>query len=237
MKVVVLTGGIASGKSTVSDVLTGMGVPVIDADRIAREVVEPGQEAHREIAERFGRGVLLADGRIDREALGRIVFSDPARRRELEAITHPRIGVRMAELIAAHAASGAPAVVLDIPLYIENLVRDREAAAAASQAGPRDASIARLEPDRTSKSARAPAARETSVLPADAVIVVNVDEATQVARLMARDGLSRADALARIAAQMPLSEKAKHADHVIDNAGPPEETARRVRDVWKQIIG
>jgi dephospho-CoA kinase len=89
---------------------------------VAREVVEPGRDAHREIIGAFGPEVLREDGTIDRERLGKIVFADKALREKLERITHPRIGERMAQLVAAHAAAGAPAVVLDIPLYIENKV-------------------------------------------------------------------------------------------------------------------
>jgi dephospho-CoA kinase len=208
MKVVVLTGGIASGKSAVSAILARMGVPVIDADRVAREVVEPGREAHREILETFGREVVREDGTIDRERLGRIVFAQSERRKTLERITHPRIGARMAELLTAHAAGGVPAVVLDIPLYIETRV----------QAGPFESR--RFAPD----------------LVADAVIVVVTDEGTQLGRIMARDGLSREEALARIKSQIPLSEKAAHADHVINNSGTLEETERQVREVWGLIL-
>ncbi len=202
MKLVVLTGGIASGKSAVCATLAEMGVPIIDADLIAREVVEPGRNAHRDIVETFGEAVLRPDGQIDREKLGEIVFSDPERRAHLERITHPRIGILMAERIAEHAAEGAPAVVLDIPLYLENLKRGRGAP-----------------------------------LPADAVLVVHVDPETQLRRLMARDGLARAEALARIEAQLPLDEKAGMADHVIDNSGEPGETARQARSVWARVMG
>jgi len=226
MKVVVLTGGIASGKSTVSRILADMGVPVIDADLVAREVVEPGRDAHREIVEAFGRGVLREDGTIDRERLGRIVFTDKTLREKLERITHPRIGERMAQLLAVHAAAGAPAAVLDIPLYIENKVRHGVAGTSddvgrgVSGVGPRPARDLRA----------------TDLRP-DFVLVVTVDEATQAERLVGRDGLTREDAQARIAAQMPLSEKAKHADYVIDNSGTPDQTAARVREVWKRIAG
>jgi dephospho-CoA kinase len=127
MKVVVLTGGIASGKSAVGAVLADLGVPLIDADRIAREIVAPGRDAHREIVDAFGREILTEGGEIDREGLGRIVFGDPERRTQLEKITHPRIGARMAEIAGRHAAEGAPALILDIPLFIENRKRGRGA--------------------------------------------------------------------------------------------------------------
>ena len=115
--VIALTGGIGSGKSTVAALLRAHGAVVVDADAIAREVVEPGRPALAEIVEAFGPGVLAEDGSLDRQALGRIVFADPRQREALEAITHPRIAARSAELIAA-APSGS-VVVYDMPLLVE----------------------------------------------------------------------------------------------------------------------
>ena len=89
-----LTGGIATGKSTVSAIFRSLGGEVIDADALAREVVEPGEPAYKDILTEFGAGVVQADGTLDRKALGAIVFADPARRKRLEAITHPRIRER-----------------------------------------------------------------------------------------------------------------------------------------------
>lgn len=115
--VVAVTGGVASGKSAVSDRLAAHGVPVVDADRVARELVEPGEPALDAIVASFGDGVLGEDGRLDRRLLRAIVFSDPAKRRALEAILHPRVERRMRELAAA--VRGAPYVVLAIPLLAE----------------------------------------------------------------------------------------------------------------------
>lgn len=112
-----LTGGVASGKSTVSEILAGLGAVVVDADRLAREVVAPGTEGLAEVVAAFGEGVLAEDGSLDRPALGAIVFADEARRRALEAIIHPRVRARAAELEAA-APEGA-LVVHDIPLLVE----------------------------------------------------------------------------------------------------------------------
>lgn len=112
-----LSGGIGSGKSTVSARLAELGAVVVDADLVAREVVEPGSPALAEIAERFGTGVIAADGTLDRPALGALVFDDPQARRDLEAITHPRIRARTRELFA-EAPSDA-VVVNDIPLLVE----------------------------------------------------------------------------------------------------------------------
>ena len=118
--VVGLTGGIASGKSTVAKMFRDLGIPVVDADVVAREVVQPGGEALREIVTAFGEDVLLADGTLDRPELGRRVFGDPAARAKLNAITHPRIAAASAKQMAEHAASGAPYVIYEAPLLVEN---------------------------------------------------------------------------------------------------------------------
>lgn len=112
-----LTGGIASGKTAVADIFASLGIPVIDTDLIAREIVRPGAPALQEIADVFGSEVLLADGSLDRQQLRDIVFADPARRKQLEAITHPRIGTAME---AQCAAAGGPYQVVVVPLLIES---------------------------------------------------------------------------------------------------------------------
>jgi dephospho-CoA kinase len=112
-----LTGGVASGKSTVSAILSELGAVVIDADLLAREVVAPGTEGLAAVVEAFGPDVLGPDGGLDRPRLGALVFADPERRRALEAIIHPRVRARAAEIEAA-APEGA-VVVHDIPLLAE----------------------------------------------------------------------------------------------------------------------
>jgi dephospho-CoA kinase len=114
-----LTGGIASGKSTVARVLSDLGVGVVDADQIAREVVAAGSEGLREVVAAFGPEVLAQDGALDREKLAARVFEDEAARLQLQSITHPRIGRSSAERIAALHASNAPYVVYDAPLLVE----------------------------------------------------------------------------------------------------------------------
>src|SRR5690606_33357721 len=115
VRLVGLTGGIGSGKSTVARLRASRGAVVIDADRVAREIVEPGEPALGEIAERFGAHVITPDGRLDRQALADIVFPDAHARRDLEAITHPRIGerieARIREIADEEAASGRERVV------------------------------------------------------------------------------------------------------------------------------
>jgi len=111
-----LTGGIASGKSTAAKFFGALGVPILDSDQIARDVVEPGQPPLERLVERFGRGILTPDGHLDRPALRDIVFSDPMARADLEALTHPAIGAAME---AQSAAAGGPYQILVIPLLVE----------------------------------------------------------------------------------------------------------------------
>jgi dephospho-CoA kinase len=192
-----LTGGIATGKSTVDAVLRELGAVIIDADVLAREVVEPGEPALAEIAAEFGPGVLGPDGRLDRKALGAIVFADPDRRRTLEAMTHPRMRERLLrridELTAEHFRGLA---FYDAAVLIES----------------------------------------GSHLMMDRLVVVITDEATQIARLTARDGIDRDEALRKIKSQMPLAEKAKLADYVIDNSGDPTTTEAEVRRVYQALL-
>jgi dephospho-CoA kinase len=187
-----LTGGIATGKSTVSEMLRGLGAEIIDADRLAREVVEPGQPAFKQIVAEFGAGVVGADGALDRKKLGAIVFADPERRKRLEALTHPAIRERFQARLDELAARGfAGLVFFDAPVMIES----------------------------------------GSYKNMDRMVVVVTDEATQMARLRGRDGTDDAEGRQKIASQMPLAEKAKLADHVIDNSGDREATAAQVRRI------
>jgi dephospho-CoA kinase len=192
-----LTGGIATGKSTVDAVLRELGACIIDADVLAREVVEPGEPALTEIAAAFGPDVLGPDGRLDRKALGAIVFADPDRRRKLEAMTHPRIRERFQQRIDELTARDFRGLVFfDAPVMIES----------------------------------------GNYRNMDRLVVVIADEPTQIARLMARDGVDRAEALRKIRSQMPLDEKAKLADYVIDNSGNPEATETRAREVHRALL-
>lgn len=192
-----LTGGIATGKSTVSDVLRQLGCEVIDADRLARDVVEPGQPALTAIVTEFGRDVVTAGGALDRKKLGAIVFADPERRRRLEAITHPAIRERFLARLDELADEGfAGIVVFDAPVMIES----------------------------------------GNYKNMDRLIVVVTDEPTQMARLQGRDGTDDAEGRRKIASQMPLAEKARLADYVIDNSGSREATAEQVRRVFAALM-
>ena len=117
MFLVGLTGGIAAGKSTVAQHLTSLGALEIDADKLAREVVEPGTPALAQIAAEFGASVLNEDGSLNRKALGEIVFSDPAKRLKLEAITHPAVKALSAQRVAEN--SEFEVVVYNVPLLVE----------------------------------------------------------------------------------------------------------------------
>lgn len=194
--VVGLTGGIASGKSTVAAVLAELGVPVVDADALAREVVAPGTPGLAAIVARFGQSILLADGSLDRKKLGELVFSDPEARRALNAITHPRIAAAGMEKLSALADHPAPYRVYEAALLVENGLAKAFAA----------------------------------------LVVVTVDEATQLARLRARDGSSQEEARARIGSQLPLATKVAAADYVIDNSGNAMETRARVLAVHDALV-
>ena len=115
-----VTGGIASGKSTVALAFAALGIPWVDADDVAREVVEPGEPALAKIVARFGEQVLHSDGRLNRRALREIVFAEPAERRWLEGVTHPRIRQRLIAHLERMQAEGAPYVLLVSPLLFES---------------------------------------------------------------------------------------------------------------------
>jgi dephospho-CoA kinase len=194
IRVIGLTGGIATGKSTVSQILRELGAAVIDADVLAREVVEPGQPALAEVAARFP-GVIGQDGRLDRAALGQRVFGDAAELSALNAILHPRIAEAFAQRTRELEAKGEPLVVYDAALLVENGLQ------------------ARMQ----------------------GLIVVVAPAEDQRRRLMARDGLSGAEADARIASQLPLSEKVKHATWVVDNSGGVESTRAQVERIYRTM--
>lgn len=180
-----LTGGIASGKSTVAQRFRELGVPVIDADDAARAVVEPGKPAFTAVIERFGTDVVAKNGELDRRALRTLIFDDPELRRELESILHPLIRADMEQ--AAEAAVG-PYIVMAIPLLVESGSRTR----------------------------------------VDRILVVDLDEAVQLERLMARDGSSLEEARAIVAAQSSRSMRLAAADDVLANSGTVAELRREV---------
>lgn len=196
MRIVGLTGGIASGKSTVAGLLEKLGARVIDADKLAREVVRPGEPAWQEIVDWLGPDILLPDRTLSRERIARLVFSDSQARSRLEAITHPAIRRCVKQAVAAAKEQGAAVVVLDIPLLFE--------------------------------------VGWTEMM--DEIWVIYVDQSTQEARLMDRDRMTLRDALARIASQMSLAEKARLATTVIDNSKDFAYTKEQVEVAWQQTM-
>ena len=171
-----LTGGIASGKSTVARLFTDLRVPVIDADVAARTVVAPGTRGLARVIERFGPGILAKNGELDRRALRDLIFSDAGSRRDLEIILHPLIRADMER--SADRAVG-PYIVMAIPLLIEG--------------GPSDR--------------------------VDRILVVDVDEAVQLRRVMERDGCTAEQARAILASQAGRSARLAAADDVLQNTG------------------
>ncbi|HEX2226029.1 MAG TPA: dephospho-CoA kinase [Candidatus Binatia bacterium] len=119
MKLIGLTGGIASGKSTVAAILRRLGAAIVNADELAREVVQPGTPGWKEIVEAFGAEALQADQTVDRQKLRTIVFNNPETRKKLEAIIHPRVRALAQKRIQEHAASGSEIVVYEVPLLFE----------------------------------------------------------------------------------------------------------------------
>ena len=195
MFVIGLTGGIGSGKSTVSDMLRAKGAAVVYADLLGHEVYRPGTAVWDEVVAAFGREVLAADGEVDRRKLGSIVFADPEARRRLDAITHPPMRRLMAERLDELRRQGARVAVLEAALLIE--------------AGWVDLT--------------------------DEVWLTLAPPAVAAQRLMARYGLSREEAEARIASQLSNAERLERANVVIDTDCSLPEVARRVDELWEGL--
>lgn len=193
-----LTGGIASGKSTVASLFAGHGVPVLDTDEIARDVVEPGQPALAAVVADFGEGILSPEGRLDRRALRARVFADPAARARLEAILHPVI---RAELARRSGAAGGPYQVWVIPLLVEGGRADDVDRVLVVDC-PVDVQLARLRArdGETEASARAilaaQAGRDARLAAADDVILNDAAPEALAAQVSALDAKYRALAAA-----------------------------------------
>ena len=194
-KLVGLTGGIGTGKSTVARMIRDLGVPVIDADLLARQIVEPGQPAHAEIVTAWP-DVVDQSGGIDRKKLAERIFADPAARARLEAITHSRIMERALAQASALRQQGLQLAFLEAALLVET-------------------------------------GQHSHI---DGLVVVAASEEQQLGRVMAREGSSRAQALARIHAQLPLEEKRRAATDVIDNSGEEATTQRQVEALVRRLL-
>ena len=197
MLVLGLTGGIASGKSLVAASFVRRGARLLDADRIARDVVALGTPGLAAVLQRFGQEMRLPDGNLDRSRLGALIFADAAARADLNALLHPRIRDRIAADLQAARKEGVALCVVDAALLFELGL---------------DAAC-------------------------DAVIAVDCDEAQQIARLMARNGLTREAAQQRIASQWTAQARNARAGWTLDNRGSLAELDHEIDRVWREITG
>jgi dephospho-CoA kinase len=195
VRTLALTGGIASGKSTVAKYFEELGTVVLYADREAHQCYAPGTDLFQELQRRYGPSIVSA-GQIDRRRLGEIVFSSPAERQWLESRIHPWTRARMAEKLADYSRKNPPLVLVEAALHVETgYYREFEG-----------------------------------------LILVYLPESLALERLKKRDDLSMEQARLRLASQMPIEEKKKLADWVIDNSGSLEETKKQVERLYKELI-
>ena len=191
-----LTGGIASGKSTVARILEELGAKVIDADRVGHELLRRSNPVHHQVVARFGQEILRPDGEIDRGRLGSIVFADAEKLRELSAIVHPTLIARVDGLAAALRAGHPGAVILvDAAVIYEAGAADRF----------RKILVAWCRPEQ------------------------------QIERLVAKTGLSREDAIRRVASQIPSEAKRRRADYVVDCSGSLAETRAQAEALYPEL--
>jgi dephospho-CoA kinase len=188
-----LTGGIASGKSTVANLFAALGVPIVDTDLLSREVVAPGSPLLREITDHFGEQIRSGDGSLNRPELRKRIFADPVQRKWLEALLHPAI--RALTDARCEAATG-PYVIVAIPLLVETAGKARF----------------------------------------DRVLVVDCDPELQLARLIARDGTGREEAVRTLAAQATRAERLAVADDVIHNDGDIARLRDQVEKLHRQYV-
>ncbi len=191
-----LTGGVATGKSTVARMFGELGARIIDADLIGHELIHSGLPAHGEIIRHFGDQILDASGEIDRQRLGAIVFADSAQLAELNHILHPRI-IEAVEMLVRefHVRKPGAVIVVDAPLIYEAGIADRFAKVVVTWCRPEQ----------------------------------------QIERMKANAGLSREEAEQRIAAQMPVEEKRRRADYVIDCSGALDHTRQQVEALFPEL--
>ncbi|MCZ4059283.1 dephospho-CoA kinase [Pantoea sp. LMR881] len=190
---VALTGGIGSGKSTIANGFAALGVDIIDADVIAREVVEPGTPALAEIVARYGQSLLTEQGTLFRAHLREIIFQSPEEKGWLNALLHPLINARTQQL---KAQACSPYVLWVVPLLIENQLQHQ----------------------------------------ADRVLVVDVDEATQIKRTQLRDNISPEQAQRILAAQATRQQRLESADDIINNSGAPEDALPQVAELHQRYL-
>ena len=197
MRLIGLTGGIASGKSAVASMLRAHGIPVIDADELARAAVARGSPGLAAVVERFGKDVLQPDETLDRKKLGEMVFVDEEKRRALNSIVHPEVARLAMERLGELQQTDAPLAVYEVPLLFESGLQSMM----------------------------------------DKTLLVAAPAHVQLDRLIRRDGLSPEQARARIAAQMPVEDKRRLADAVLENDSDLTALAHRLRTAWLALTG
>ncbi|HHT51439.1 MAG TPA: dephospho-CoA kinase [Eubacteriaceae bacterium] len=192
MDIIGLTGGIASGKTTASNILRSFGATIIDADHLARKVVKKGEPALDKLVAAFGEAILTNDGELNRKKLGEIVFNDNKKLEKLNDILHPLINSLAIKLFQKERNKGKDKIVYDSPLLIEkNLIHM-----------------------------------------VDKVWLIYLDEKSQLRRLMERDNYTKVQALKRINSQMPIKDKIRFADVLIDNSGSISDLEEKLRFLW-----
>ncbi len=197
MKTIGLTGGIGSGKSTVSQILAELGAFVIDADKVGHEIYLPGKEAWYRLIETFGRDILAPDQTIDRKKLGALVFSNPEARKTLNSIVHPLMYRDIERRIREKRQEGwTRPIVVEAAILIE-----------------------------------------ANWLPlVDEVWVVVANRKAVIERVGRQRNLSAEETEARLASQLPDSERIRYASLVIENNGPPEELRKTVTEAWRRLV-
>ena len=193
-----ITGGIASGKSTVAGMLQAKGAVLIDFDVLARDAVKPGEPAFHEIVDYFGNDILQNNGALDRKRLSNIVFQDAGKRRILEGLIYPHIVELFIQRIGMITQKSPNAIIqVVVPLLIEVHMQDLF----------------------------------------HKIVVIHTSREKQIERLMMRDGTTLESAEAILDAQMPIDEKIRYADFVIDNNGDLDATKKQVDDLWDALNG
>lgn len=195
-KVIGLTGGMGSGKSTVSQLLAEFGAVIIDADKVGHEAYQPNTKTWRDLVAAFGRQIVAQDGSIDRKKLGAIVFGSPEQLEHLNHIVHPRMFEMMKERIEQYRQQGVKVVVLDAAILFE--------------------------------------ANWTPLV--DEIWVVIASESLVITRAKARTGLPEEQIRSRLNSQMPVEEKVKKANVVIQNDGTFEDLQVQVRKLWGKLV-
>ncbi|SLM31618.1 Dephospho-CoA kinase (modular protein) [Desulfamplus magnetovallimortis] len=219
-----LTGGVASGKTTVADMFHDLGAHLVDFDILAREVVLPGTKGLADVVNAFGKSILQPCGTLDRKALSKIVFRNPEKRKTLEAILHPAIFELFVHKVDA-IVHKVDAIVHKVDAIVHKV----------------DAIVHKVP----AIDHKEPSAFVFAVIPLliemnlqhmfDKIIVVHVSSEIQLQRLMLRDNIDDKEALTIMASQLPIDEKLKYADFSVDNSGGLENSRLQVKNIWKEL--